>query len=50
LPVIFVTAQDITDVLKEALKLGLDGFIEKPFNLQTVFEIVKEKIGDKNNN
>ena len=46
LPVIFVTAQDMSEVLQDALQLGLDGFIEKPFNMQTVFEVIKEKIGE----
>ena len=50
LPVIFVTAQDINDVLKEALQLGLDGFIEKPFNLQALLEIVRDKIAPHSNN
>lgn len=48
LPVIFITGSDVDAVLKEALQLGLDGFIEKPFNIQAVLEVIKEKLSAGN--
>jgi len=50
LPVIFVTGSDVDAILKEALQLGLDGFIEKPFNIQAVLEVIKEKLSVENVN
>lgn len=47
MPVIFITASDMNDVLKEAIQFGLDGFIEKPFNIESVFETVSEKLAKK---
>lgn len=43
-PVIFITASDKDETLKQAYKLGLDGFIEKPFNLEKLAEIIKDKM------
>jgi CheY-like chemotaxis protein len=50
LPVIFITGSDVDAVLKDALQLGLDGFIEKPFNIQAVLEVIREKLGAGNSN
>ena len=48
LPVIFVTGSDADAILQEALQLGLDGFIEKPFNIQAVLDVIKEKLSAEN--
>ena len=50
LPVIFMTGQDMDEVMTRALQNGLDGFIEKPFNIQTVFDIVREKLNSPSAN
>lgn len=47
-PVVFVTAQNMDEILNEAIQLGLDGYIEKPFNVESVFEVVKEKLTQGN--
>ena len=38
--IIFVSADD--SVKKEALKVGVVGFIKKPFEINTLFEIIEE--------
>ena len=43
LPVIFITASDMDATLQESMQFGLDGYIEKPFNLNHLFELIEEK-------
>ena len=46
-PVIFVTAQNMDEILNEAIRLGLDGYIEKPFNIDNVYEVIREKLAQE---
>jgi DNA-binding NtrC family response regulator len=47
IPVIFMTAQGMEQTMKEAVQLGLDGFIEKPFNLNNLMDLINEKLKAK---
>ena len=47
LPVLFMTANGMEQTLKEAVQLGLDGYVEKPFNLNHLLDLIAEKIKKK---
>ncbi len=43
-PVIFITAYGAKEVVIEAMKLGLSDYIEKPFNMAEVLEIIEKQL------
>jgi len=50
LPVLFMTALGMEQTLKEAIQLGLDGYVEKPFNMNSLLELIEEKLKAKQRN
>lgn len=45
IPEIFITAYAKEDIYQEALSLNAAGYIEKPFDVQTLMQTVKQTIG-----
>ena len=44
IPLLFITSSDKDETLNEAVKFGINGIIEKPFNMLSTLEIIREKI------
>jgi len=41
IPIIAITANNMYEEIQECLKMGMDGFLSKPFNTQDVSNILK---------
>jgi two-component system chemotaxis response regulator CheY len=48
IPEIFITGYAKEDVYQEALKLNAAGYVEKPFDIKTLVETVKDTLSTQN--
>lgn len=48
-PEIFITAYAKEDIYREAMSLNAAGYIQKPFDIKALQQIVKKAIGEKSN-